>query len=159
MPLTGRSFGLVLKTEVFETVLNGISRAIFASRASRCASHGPPRPADYEDAIDRRQCPRNAMDAAGAKHESCERRFNRGNRGSTLHRRVAVGYFLPRPAVIVIIGLVLWLGQMLASWACTHLLYYAKEKYPTLYSLTTVFTFAAAYGLAVVFVGYISRAR
>jgi hypothetical protein len=72
---------------------------------------------------------------------------------------VAVGYFLPRPAVITIIGLVLWLGQMLASWACTHLLYYAKEKYPTLYSLTTVFTFAAAYGLAVVFVGYISRAR
>jgi hypothetical protein len=41
----------------------------------------------YEDAIDRRQCPRNAMDAAGAKHESCERHFNRGNRGSTLHRR------------------------------------------------------------------------
>ncbi len=72
---------------------------------------------------------------------------------------VIVGYVLPRPATIVIIGLVLWLGQMLAASACAHWLFHTREKYPTLYSLTTVFTFGAAYGLAVVFVGYIIRAR
>lgn len=72
---------------------------------------------------------------------------------------VIVGYVLPRHATILIIGLALWLGQMLAASACAHWLYHTKEKHPTLYSLTTVFTFGAAYGLAVVFVGYINRAR
>ena len=65
---------------------------------------------------------------------------------------IAIGLLLPRPAGVVAGGLALWFGQTLAISA------YAR-KYPTLYSLATVFTFAAAYGLAFVVAGYILRPR
>jgi hypothetical protein len=63
---------------------------------------------------------------------------------------IAIGLLMPRPATIVAVGLALWCGQTLAMSV------YAR-KYPTLYSLTTLFTFAAAYGLAFVVAGYILR--
>lgn len=71
---------------------------------------------------------------------------------------IIVGYLLPRPAIIAGVGLALWCGQMLAVLACGRL-YGTRTKFPTLYSLTTVFTFGAAYGLAVVVVGFVLRAR
>lgn len=61
-----------------------------------------------------------------------------------------VGYFLPGPSITVAVGLVLWLGPILAISVYTR-------KRPTLTALSTVFTFGAAYGLAVVVVGYILR--
>jgi hypothetical protein len=67
---------------------------------------------------------------------------------------ITVGYLSPRPAFIVGVGLVLWLGQMLAAYALTH----GRSrgtKYPLLYSLMTFFTFGAAYSFAVVAVAFI----
>jgi hypothetical protein len=69
-----------------------------------------------------------------------------------------VGAFWQTPALIISVGLGLWLSQivalsLLARWRGS------RAKYPTLYSLTTVFTFSAAYGLAVVVVGYIFGRR
>ena len=71
---------------------------------------------------------------------------------------IIVGYLLPRPAIIAAAGLALWCGQMLAVLACGRW-YGTRTKFPTLYSLTTVFTFGAAYGIAVVVVGVVLRAR
>jgi hypothetical protein len=59
----------------------------------------------------------------------------------------AVGYFLPGPATIAAIGVALWLGQTLAVYGCARW-YGAKTKNTKLYAITTVFTFAAAYGIA-----------
>jgi hypothetical protein len=66
---------------------------------------------------------------------------------------ITIGYLLPRPAVIVAVGLALWLGQMLAVSAFAHR-HRTRNKYPTLYSLTTLFTFGATYGFAVVVVAF-----
>lgn len=70
---------------------------------------------------------------------------------------IIVGYLLPRPAIIVAVGMALWCGQMLAVVACAHL-YGTRTKHSILYSLTTVFTFGAAYGLAAAVVAFILRA-
>lgn len=71
---------------------------------------------------------------------------------------ITVGYVLPRPAIIVAVGLALWVGQMLAVSALAHS-HRTRTKYPTLYSLTTLFTFGAGYGFAVVVVAFMFRAR
>jgi hypothetical protein len=63
-----------------------------------------------------------------------------------------VGYLLPSLTVIVATGLILWFGPILAICVYTR-------KRPTLASLSTVFTFGAAYGVAVVFFGYMLRSR
>jgi hypothetical protein len=65
---------------------------------------------------------------------------------------VTTGLLMPGPAIVAAIGLALWLGQMIATSAY-------KRKRPTLSSLTTAFTFAAAYGLAFVIAGYILHPR
>ena len=55
---------------------------------------------------------------------------------------IIVGYVLPRPAIIVTVGLALWIGQMLATYVLAHT-DRTQTKYPLLYSLTTIFTFGA----------------
>lgn len=59
-----------------------------------------------------------------------------------------VGFLRSRSTAVVIIGLVLWLTQILAvfAWAKRHASGTARSP---LYSLSTIFTFGAAYGLAV----------
>jgi len=69
-----------------------------------------------------------------------------------------MGYLLPGPATIGIVGLALWLGQMLSIFI------YAKgsgapTKYTKLSALTTIFTFGAAYGLAAVVGAFMLHAR
>lgn len=67
-----------------------------------------------------------------------------------------VGYFVTRPAFIVEIGFALWFAQMLA------LSIYSKRKWAlhtAMYSLTTLFTFGAAYSFAVVLVALMFRAH
>jgi hypothetical protein len=69
-----------------------------------------------------------------------------------------VGAIWPTTALIISVGFGLWLSQMvalslLARWRGS------RAKFPVLYSLTTVFTFSAAYGLAVVVVHYIFGER
>lgn len=64
-----------------------------------------------------------------------------------------VGAIWPTPALIFSVGFGLWLSQMvalslLARWRGS------RAKFPLLYSLTTVFTFSAAYGVAAVVVHY-----
>lgn len=70
---------------------------------------------------------------------------------------IAVGYILPRPAIIVAVGGALWLGQMLAILLAAGRA--TRTKYSTLYWLTTIFTFGATYGFVVVAVAYIFRAH
>ncbi len=67
-----------------------------------------------------------------------------------------VGLLWPSPAVMLAVGLGLWLSQMsilvlLARWI------QPRAKFPILYSLTTVFSFAAVYGLVLFGIGLISR--
>jgi hypothetical protein len=69
-----------------------------------------------------------------------------------------MGSLSPAPGVIVAIGLGLWLSQMGVLFLLTCGAG-ARKKFPVPYSLTTIFTFAAAYGLAVVAVGLIFRGR
>jgi hypothetical protein len=67
---------------------------------------------------------------------------------------IFAGYFVTRPTIIVILGFALWLSQILASSA------YGKHKWTRrtiLYSLTTLFTFGAAYSFAVVIVAFLFR--
>ncbi|MGA7633604.1 MAG: hypothetical protein WCB11_22815 [Terriglobales bacterium] len=71
---------------------------------------------------------------------------------------IIVGYVLPRPAIIVTVGLALWIGQMLATYVLAHT-DRTQTKYPLLYSLTTIFTFGATYGFAVVVVAFVFRVR
>ncbi len=68
---------------------------------------------------------------------------------------ITAGYLLPRPAVIMAVGLALWLVQLLAISACARWLHYTPAKHSILYSLTTLFPFGAAYGLAVVLVAFV----
>jgi len=72
---------------------------------------------------------------------------------------VITGYFSPRPAVIVVVGLVLWLGQLLAAAALERKHHTPWTSYLTLYLLTTIFTFGAAYSFAVVLVAFVFRSR
>jgi len=60
-----------------------------------------------------------------------------------------VGYLLPSPSTIAAIGVALWLGQLLAVYGCARW-YGMRTKNTKLYAITTVFGFAAAYGLAAV---------
>jgi hypothetical protein len=71
---------------------------------------------------------------------------------------IVVGYFLPSPAIIMAFGMALWFAQMLTAYACAHWLYQTPAKHSILYSLTTLFTFGTAYGLAVVLVALMIRA-
>lgn len=71
---------------------------------------------------------------------------------------IIVGYLLPRPAVIVAVGLTIWVGQMLGIFAFAYT-DRTQTKYSLLYSLTTIFTFGATYGFAVVVVAFVFRAR
>jgi hypothetical protein len=69
-----------------------------------------------------------------------------------------VGILWPSPAVMLAVGLGLWLSQMsflVLLARCTG----SKAKFPTLYSLTTVFTFAATYAVAVVVVHFMFKGR
>lgn len=65
-----------------------------------------------------------------------------------------VGAIWPTPALTISVGLGLWLCQIVVLFLLTRWSG-SRAKFPTVYSLTTVFTFAAAYGLAVVVVHYI----
>lgn len=68
------------------------------------------------------------------------------------------GGLWPIPLVIVVVGLGLWLSQMGVLFLlarCAGL----RQKFPAPYSLTTLITFAAAYSLAVVVVGFIFGSR
>ena len=69
-----------------------------------------------------------------------------------------VGVIWPTPAVIAAVGLGMWLSEMCALFLLSRWTG-SEAKFPTPYSLSTVFTFAAAYGLAVVVVGYIFMGR
>jgi hypothetical protein len=60
-----------------------------------------------------------------------------------------VGILWPSPAVMLAVGLGLWLCQM-GTLIVIGRLVQPRAKFPTLYSLKTVFSFAAAYGLALV---------
>jgi hypothetical protein len=71
---------------------------------------------------------------------------------------IAVGYLLPRTAVIVAVGFALWLGQMLAAYAFAHR-HRSITNYAALSALTTLFTFGAAYASAVVVVAFTLHAR
>ena len=55
------------------------------------------------------------------------------------------------------VGLALWLVQLLASSACARWIYHTPPNHSILYSLTTLFTFSAAYGFAVVLVAFMIR--
>jgi len=67
-----------------------------------------------------------------------------------------VGALWPLPAVIVEVGLVLWLIQISVVFLLARYVG-SRAKFLTPFSLATVFTFAAAYGIAVVAVGFIFR--
>jgi hypothetical protein len=66
----------------------------------------------------------------------------------------AVGKLMPNPAVIVLAGLALWFVLMLAAFALART-GPVKKKFPTLYSLTTLVSFAAGYALSVVLAIYV----
>jgi len=69
-----------------------------------------------------------------------------------------LGLLWPTPAMIVVNGLGLWLFQMgVISLVGRHSGSRVKLQLP--YLLTTIFSFAATYGLAVVVVGFIFRSR
>jgi hypothetical protein len=70
---------------------------------------------------------------------------------------ITIGYLSPHPAVIVAVGLALWFAQMLAIFAFRRRRK-TPSKYPIQYSLTTLFTFGAAYGFAIVVVVFMFRA-
>lgn len=71
---------------------------------------------------------------------------------------IIIGYLQPRPAIIAVTGVALWCGQMLATFAYARS-NLTRTKFPVLYALTTVFTFGAVYGLAIVIVAFVLRAR
>ena len=71
---------------------------------------------------------------------------------------IVVGYFLPRPAVIVAVGAALWAAGMVAIYASARARHDTKN-FPTAYLLSSLFTFAASYGVAIVIVGYMFRAH
>jgi hypothetical protein len=69
-----------------------------------------------------------------------------------------VGVLWPSPAVMLAVGLGLWLSQLSLLFLLARRTG-SKAKSPTLYSLTTVFTFAATYGFAVVVIGFMFGRR
>jgi hypothetical protein len=71
---------------------------------------------------------------------------------------ITVGYLLPHGAIIVAVGLSLWLCQILAAYVLARR-QQPKSRYPMLYSFTTLFTFGAAYGIAVAIVAFTFHSR
>jgi hypothetical protein len=69
-----------------------------------------------------------------------------------------VGVLWPSPAAMLVVGLGLWISQMSLLFLLARRTG-SKAKSPTLYSLTTVFTFAATYGFAVVVIGFMFGRR
>ena len=71
---------------------------------------------------------------------------------------IVVGVLWPTPGAIVAIGLALWLGQMVLSFMLSRFVG-SRAKFPSPYSLVSVFTFGALYAFAVVVVGFIFMRR
>jgi hypothetical protein len=71
---------------------------------------------------------------------------------------IAVGCFMPSPSVIVGAGLLLWIGEMLLIRVCGNQSG-TQTKFPTLYALSTIFTFGASYAFAYVVAAYMFRAH
>jgi len=71
---------------------------------------------------------------------------------------IIVGYLRPPLTTIAMAGLALWLGQLLAMFVCARWLR-INTKQPKVSALSTVFTFGAAYGLAVAVVAVGLRAH
>ena len=71
---------------------------------------------------------------------------------------ITIGYLQLRPALIVTAGLALWCGQVLAALAWARG-FRSQTRHSTLYLFSTIFTFGAAYGLAVVIGAFVLRAR
>ncbi len=69
---------------------------------------------------------------------------------------IAVGRFMPHPSAIVGAGLLLWIGQMLLVRASGNQSG-TRPKFPTLYELSTIFTFGASYAFAYVVAAYMFR--
>jgi hypothetical protein len=87
---------------------------------------------------------------------------------------IIVGYLRPPLTTIVMAGLALWLGQLLAMFVCARWLRitvsastaspnnwqkYDNTKQPKVYAFSTVLTFGAVYGLAVAVVADVLRAH
>jgi len=67
---------------------------------------------------------------------------------------IVVGYLWPHFPAIFATGLGLWFCQLLALYACAD---HKTTKYSALYALSTIFTFAAAYGFTACLVAYMFR--
>jgi hypothetical protein len=67
---------------------------------------------------------------------------------------IAVGYLWPHFPAIFATGLCLWFCQLLAMYACAD---HKATRYSAFYALSTIFTFAAAYGVTACLVAYIFR--
>jgi hypothetical protein len=59
---------------------------------------------------------------------------------------ITMGWLSPRPAIVVVVGLALWLCMMLALFVLARA-DPSRKKFPTLYSLTTLVTFSATYAV------------
>ena len=63
---------------------------------------------------------------------------------------IAIGYLHPPAVIIVTVGMGLWLLQMIVAFVFAHRRHQQVNRSSLLYAISTVFTFGAAYGLAVV---------
>ena len=60
---------------------------------------------------------------------------------------IVVGLLRPGPAIVVLVGIVLWLGQTLALFAVSHFTHQKTKMTAVLYWLTTLITFSASYAV------------
>jgi hypothetical protein len=67
---------------------------------------------------------------------------------------IIMGWLSPRPAIVVVVGLALWLCMMLALLVLART-DPSRKKFPTLYSLTTLVTFSATYAVCFVVTAYL----
>jgi hypothetical protein len=67
---------------------------------------------------------------------------------------ITLGWLSPRPAIVVAVGLALWLCMMLALFVLART-DPSRKKFPTLYSLTTLVTFSATYAVCFVLTAYL----
>jgi hypothetical protein len=69
---------------------------------------------------------------------------------------ITLGWLSPRPAIVVAVGMALWLCRMLALYILART-DPSRKKFPTLYSLTSLFTFSAVYGACFVVTAYLAH--
>jgi hypothetical protein len=67
---------------------------------------------------------------------------------------ISMGWLSPRPAIVVVVGLALWLCMMLALFLLART-EPSRKKFPTLHALTTLVTFSATYSVCVVVTDYL----